>query len=79
MIIAHKEKGKAAFVNGSWGRRPAITTPDEVKNAVVDLCRTKYYEANFVHFTELLERNEGITLSVSAVARFLGAENILLV
>lgn len=77
LIIAYKEKGKAAFVHGNRGRKPAITTPDEVRRTVVDLYRTKYYEANFVHFTELLERNEGIDLSVSAVAGFLEAEYIL--
>ena len=77
LIAAYKEKGKAAFVHGNRGRKPAITTPDEVRNTVVDLYRNKYYEANFTHFTELLERNEGITLSVSAVTNFLEAEHIL--
>lgn len=77
LIIAYKEKGKAAFVHGNRGRKPAITIPDEVRRSVVDLYRTKYYEANFVHFTELLGRNEGISLSVSAVASFLEAEYIL--
>lgn len=77
LIIAYKEKGKAAFIHGNRGRKPAITTPDEVRKTVVDLYRTKYYEANFVHFTELLERNEGITLSVSSVTNFLEADNIL--
>lgn len=77
LIIAYKEKGKAAFVHGNRGRKPAVTIPDEVRHAVVDLYRTKYYGANFVHFTELLQRLEGITLSVSAVTSFLEAENIL--
>lgn len=77
LIIAYKEKGKAAFVHGNRGRKPAITIPDEIRNTVVDLYRTKYYEANFVHFTELLKRNEGIILSVSAVSNFLESENIL--
>ena len=76
LIIAYREKGKAAFVHGNRGRKPAITTPDEVRNAVVDLYRTKYYEANFVHFKELLEKNEGISLSVSAITSFLEAELI---
>ena len=76
LIIAYKEKGRAAFVHGNRGRRPAITTPDEIRNAVVDLYRTKYCGANFVHFTELLHKNEGISLSVSAITSFLEAENI---
>ncbi len=70
MIIAYKEKGKTAFVHGNRGRKPAITISDEVRKTVADLYRTKYREANFVHFTELLERNESITISVSAVSRF---------
>ena len=77
LIAAYKERGKAAFVHGNRGRKPAITTPDEVRKAVVDLYRTKYYEANFTHFTELLKKHEGITLSVSAVANYLEAERIL--
>ncbi len=77
LIAAYRERGKAAFIHGNRGRKPAITTPDEIRTAVVDLYRTKYYEANFTHFTELLERNEGIALSVSAVTNFLEAEHIL--
>ena len=77
LIAAYRERGKAAFIHGNRGRKPSITTPDEIRTAVVDLYRTKYYEANFTHFTELLERNEGIALSVSAVTNFLEAEHIL--
>lgn len=77
LIKAYKEKGKGAFVHGNRGRKPAITTPDEVRRTVVDLYRTKYYETNFVHFTELLERNENISLSVSAVTNYLETEHIL--
>lgn len=77
LIAAYKEKGKAAFVHGNRGRKPAVSVPDEIRNAVVDLYRTKYYDANFVHFTELLQKQEGISLSVSAVSRFLEAQNIL--
>ena len=77
LIAAYKEKGKAAFIHGNRGRKPAITISDDVRDTVVNLYRTKYYEANFTHFTELLERNEGITLSISAVTNFLEAEHIL--
>ena len=77
LVAAYKAKGKAAFVHGNRGRKPAITIPAGVRNSVVDLYRTKYFGANFVHFTELLKRNEGITLSVSSVSSFLEAEGIL--
>ena len=76
LIIAYNDEGKGAFVHGNRGRKPAITTSDEVRRTVVDLYRTKYYGANFVHFTELLKRNENISLSVSAVTNYLETENI---
>ena len=77
LINAYKEKGKAAFVHGNRGRKPATTTPDETRQLVLDLYRTKYYDANFVHYTELLARNEGISLSVSCVTSILEAEYVL--
>lgn len=77
LIHAYEEKGKAAFIHGNKGRKPATTKPDKLKQDVIDLYRTKYYDANFTHYTELLERNEGIRLSVSCVASFLETENIL--
>ena len=67
LIHAYQTEGKAAFVHGNRGRKPAITIPDEIRNTVVTLYRTKYPGANFTHFTALLKRCEGITLSVSAV------------
>ena len=56
--------------------KPAITIPDSTRKMVVDLYRTIYYEANFVHYTELLKKNEDITLSVSTVTNILEAEHI---
>ena len=67
LIIAYKERGKAAFAHGNRGRKPVTTIPDKIKKDVVDLYKTKYYEANLVHYTELLERLEGIRLSVSGI------------
>lgn len=77
LINKYKEFGKAAFIHGNKGRKPAITKPEKIKQDVVDLYRTKYYDANFTHYTELLEKHEGIKLSASCVASFLEAENIL--
>lgn len=77
LINAYKKNGKAAFIHGNRGRKPVTTTPDETRRLVLDLYRTKYYDANFVHYTELLSRNEGISLSVSCVASILEAEYVL--
>ena len=77
LINLYKEKGKEGFIHGNRGRKPASTIPDATKKLVLDLYKTKYFEANFVHFTELLERMEGIKLSVSTVTTILEADYIL--
>ena len=77
LIRAYKEKGKAAFSHGNKGRKPVTTISDSVRNDVVTLYNNKYYDANFVHFTELLDTHEDIHLSVSAVTSILEENNIL--
>ena len=76
LIKAYKEKGKSAFLHGNRGRKPATTIAQEIRQDVVDLYRTKYYDANFIHFTELLQKHEGITLSLSTVTSVLEASAI---
>jgi len=77
LIKAYREMGKAAFLHGNRGRQPATTIPEKTKKDVLDLYKNKYYDSNFVHFTELLAKHENITLSVSAVTSILEADYIL--
>ena len=77
LIAGYRKEGKAFFLHGNKGRKPATTIPEETRNLVVDLYRTRYYEANFQHFTELLKEREGISLSVSSVSSILEAQYIL--
>ena len=77
MLKGYKEQGKEYFIHGNRGRKPANTIPDETRSLVVDLYRTKYYDANFEHFTELLEKLEGISLSPSTIMSILEANYIL--
>lgn len=77
LIKKYKENGKEAFQHGNKGRKPVTTIPQEERSAIIDLYRTKYYDANFTHFTELLETHEHISVSVSAVASILESEYIL--
>ena len=76
MIAGYKKKGKAFFIHGNRGRKPANTVDKATRTAITTLYSNKYYDANFTHFTELLARNEGITLSASTVANILEAEAI---
>ena len=77
LVKVYREKGKAGFIHGNRGRKPASAIPDSTRDLVLDLYKTKYFEANFTHFTELLERIEGIKLSVSTVTSILEADCIL--
>lgn len=77
MLRGYKEYGKEYFVHGNKGRKPATTIPDATKSTVVDLYRTKYYDANFEHFAELLAKYEGINISPSSVFNILESQYIL--
>ncbi len=77
MIKGYKEKGKEFFVHGNRGRKPVHTISDNTKQNVVDLYRTKYEEANFTHYSELLEEYENIKISPSTIRSILIDEYIL--
>jgi len=65
------EQGPAFIIHKNRGRKPQHTLPDEVRMKVVELKQTKYKEANFNHFVELLEEHEGIKVSYASVHRIL--------
>ena len=77
MLKGYKEQGKEFFIHGNRGRKPVSTISDETRSVVVDLYRSKYYDANFKHFTELLSKYEGIHISPSSVFNILESEYIL--
>ena len=77
LIKGYKEKGKEFFVHGNRGRQPAKAISEDLKQTVVDLYTTKYYDSNFTHYQELLSRYENIELSVSAITNILESKYIL--
>ena len=77
MLAGYRVSGKEYFAHGNKGRQPANTIKAETKAVVIDLYKQKYYDANFTHYTELLEKHEEISISVSSVAKILESEYIL--
>lgn len=77
MLAGYKKEGKAYFIHGNKGRKPATTIPDETRSLIISLYRSKYYDANFQHYSELLKTLEQISVSPSSVAKILEGEYIL--
>ncbi len=77
MIQGYNLYGKAFFVHGNKGRKPAIAIPEQVKQDVLYLYKDRYYGANFKHFTELLATHHKITLSPASVRAILTHNDII--
>lgn len=77
LINGYKEKGKEYFIHGNRGRKPVTAFPEETKQTVIDLYRTRYDECNLTHYSELLTERENLRVSVSSIASILRKEYIL--
>ena len=77
LIKGYKEKGKSFFIHGNRGRKPAITLPTDKKQLILDLYRTKYYDCNLTHYSELLREHEQVIVSVNTISNIL-KENFIL-
>lgn len=77
MILGYKKDGKAFFIHGNRGRKPAHSIDDNTKQLIIDLYRTIYWDANFTHFAELLAKRESINISPTTVNAILMKEFIL--
>jgi Integrase core domain. len=71
------DQGKAAFVHGNSGRKPAHALSEQQKLEIISLYNTKYWDTNFTHCCELLFRHEGIRISPSSLRKLLYKELIL--
>lgn len=77
LVAGYKKSGKEFFVHGNHAHKPATTIDDGTKKDIILLYQSKYYEANFTHFQELLAKKEGINVSVSTINAILRQEHIL--
>lgn len=76
MIKAYREKGKAAFTHGNKGRRPHNAFDPVLRQQIIDLYLSEYPNANFTHFSEIVERRLGISISSQTISNWLGELNI---
>lgn len=77
LIKGYKKEGKAHFSHGNSGRKPVCAISEEERGLLVDLYNTKYADANFTHYVELLGKNENIFVSVETVRSLLASRHTL--
>lgn len=77
LILIYRSEGKEGFSHKNKGRTPSNALSKETINEIVTLYENKYYDANFRHFGELLERNHGIKVSDSTIRKIMFDANIL--
>jgi transposase len=77
MMNGYRTRGKEFFVHGNAGRKPAHARSKEEREMIVSLYSSKYRDANYTFFSELLREVEGINASPGLVRRILMGEGIL--
>ena len=77
LIIKYKEGGKSAFVHGNRGHVPDKTLDKSISEDIITLYKNKYYDFNFNHFKEFLEKDENINVSYNYIYKTLSNNGIL--
>ena len=77
LIIKYKENGKSAFIHGNRSKKPVNALDKSISEDIILLYKTKYYDFNFNHFKEFLEKDENIIVSYKFVYKTLTNEGIL--
>ena len=77
LIQNYKNNGKAAFLHGNRGRKPSHAISESLKSDIITLYNNKYFDATFSYASELLEEEDGIKVSPSALTKILYQEYIL--
>jgi transposase len=70
------QEGISSLLHGNRGRAPWNKTPADVRSQVLGLSESKYSNFNDCHFTEMLEKREGLRLSNETVRVIRRAEGI---
>ncbi len=69
VLAAYRAAGPGGLVHGNRGRTPVQTLSEEVRAQIVALASGRYAGVNDTHLSELLARDEGLTVSRSTIRR----------
>lgn len=77
LIAGYNEYGKAFFVHGNRGRKPAHAITNDLKNEIENLYTSKYFDCTYTQFAEYLAERENICLSTAEIGHILREKCIL--
>ena len=77
LLLTYSNKGKSGFKHGNSGSKPSNAYSTETSTKIIELYKTKYYDASFKYFHELLISSENINVSYSFVFKTLTNAHIL--
>ncbi|BDT03278.1 hypothetical protein SHM_09240 [Spiroplasma ixodetis] len=76
LIQIFNKEGKVGFIHKSRNKISNKATKIEIKNKIINLYKTKYYNFNFQHFQEKLINEENTKIAYSTVYNLLIQEKI---
>lgn len=77
LIAGYKAYGKEFFVHGNRNKIPINKISYELRQNVIELYTTKYFDCNFTFFRELLLEHENINISLPTIMNIMYEENII--
>ena len=77
MIAGYNAYGKGFFVHGNRNRQPKHTLSQELREQIIELYISKYWDCNYRFFSELLNKHENINVSESTVRKILIDEYLI--
>ena len=77
LVVKYLKEGKYGFIHGNRDRKPITAISKDLKDIIVDLYVTKYFDCTYTLFTELLAEREDIYLAVDTVRKLLLDNDIL--
>jgi hypothetical protein len=77
LLLTYSNKGKSEFKHGNSGSKPSNSCSIETSTKIIELYKTKYSDASFKYFHELLISSENINVSYSFVFKTLTNAYIL--
>lgn len=77
LVQVYKTKGKAGFVHGNRGRKPAISIPDDLRIKIEDNYIDNYKDCNMAQYSEIVQEDFGIQVSSRTLIEWMKCRNIL--